>query len=63
MRRRSSIASRLAAIGRRSPWAATRFMWSSGVACSHTVVQWFSSRLKLAASDTSPPGVAMTASG
>ena len=34
---RSSIASLLAAIGRMSPWAATRCMWSSGAACSQTV--------------------------
>ena len=27
-------------------------MWSSGSACSQTVVQWLSSRLKVAASDT-----------
>ena len=44
-----------------SPWAITRFMWSSGSACSHTVVQCASSRLKVAGSDTRPPGVAITA--
>ena len=62
MRFRSSIASALAAIGRMSPCAATRRMWCSGSACNQTVVQWASSRLKVAASDTSPPGVAITAS-
>ena len=37
MRRRSSIASRLPAIGRVSPCATTRAMCSSGAALSHTV--------------------------
>ena len=63
MRFRSSIASALAAIGRMSPCAATRCMWSSGLAFSHTVVQCASNSLKVAASDTMPPGVAITASG
>jgi len=57
------MASLLWAMGRMSPCAMTRFMWSSGLACSHTVVQWLSSRLKLAGSETMPPGVAITASG
>ncbi|MCY1215656.1 hypothetical protein D3C72_2142130 [compost metagenome] len=56
------MASLLAAIGRVSPCAATRPMCSSGAACSHTVVQWASSSLKVAGSDTMPPGVAMTTS-
>src|ERR1700745_341006 len=36
MRRRSSIASSLSAMGRVSPWATTRAMCSSGAAVSHS---------------------------
>ena len=56
------MASLLAAIGRMSPWATTRPMCSSGAALNHTVVQWASSSLNVAGSDTMPPGVAMTTS-
>ena len=56
------MASRLAAIGRVSPWAATRLMCSSGAALSQTVVQWASSWLNVAGSETMPPGVAITTS-
>ena len=61
MRRKSCIASVLAAMGRVSPWAKTRAMWSSGVACNQIVKHCPSSRVKVASSDTKPPGVANTA--
>ena len=56
------MASLLAAMGRMSPWATTRPMCSSGAARSQTVVQWASNSLKVAGSDTIPPGVAITTS-
>ena len=63
MARKSSIAILLEAMGRMSPCAITRFMWSSASAFSHTEVQCVSNSLNVDGSDTSPPGVAMMASG
>ena len=61
---RSQVGHRLVAgsHGPRSrPVRRTRRMWSSGLAFSHTVKQFASRRLKVAGSDTRPPGVAITA--
>ena len=63
MRFKSSMASLLPAIGRKSPWVITRCICSWGEAFSQTVKHSDSSNLKVAGSDTMPPGVAITASG
>jgi len=60
MVRRSLIASLLSCIRLGAAWPITRFMWSSGVARSHTVKQCESNKLSVRVSGTNPHGDAMT---